>query len=143
MAPDGRGIMKDKIQIDSYEIHEHSLALNEVGDYELRITNNNRNYKILNISMNLMSCHTTPHKIEKKDIDLFVRKLQKAGQSQVDGMMAVIKSKDNSFMHLISRLQTINYQMKRSVTAECLIFVVLSIVQIVYMKKLLDDKQII
>ena len=143
MAPDGRGIMNDKINIDSYEVHEKSLLLNEVGDYELRITNNNSQYKIFNLSMNLMSCHTIPHKIEKKDIDLFIKKLERAGQAQVDGMMAVNKSKDNSFNHLISRLSTINYQMKRAITAECLIFVVLSIVQIVYMKKLMDDKQII
>ena len=142
-APDGRGIYKDKVNVDSYDVHKKVLILNEVGDYEIRITNNFSEYKVLAISMMLMNCHSIPHQIEKKDINLFIKKLVSAGQTQVDGLMNMTKAKDNSYYHFLNKLKKISEHMERSVGVECLIFVFLSIIQIISMKKLLDDKQII
>jgi hypothetical protein len=142
-APDGTGMYKDKVNVNSYEMHEKKLMLNEVGDYEIRMTNNFQEYKILSISMMLQNCHTMPHKIEKKDINLFVKKMGKAGQSQVDGLMGIIKAKDNSYNHFIDKMKKMTSQMKKSVAVECLIFITLTLIQVVAMKKLLDDNQII
>ena len=134
---------KDKINVNSYEMHEKKLILNEVGDYEVRMTNNFQEYKILSISMMLQNCHSMSHKIQKKDINLFVKKMAQAGQSQVDGLMGIIKAKDNSHSHFIDKLSKITEQMKKSVAVECLIFVTLTLIQVVAMRKLLDDSQII
>ena len=124
-------------------MHKKKLVLNEVGDYEIRLTNSFQQIKVLALSMMLMNCHTMPHKIEKKDINLFVKKMGKAGQSQVDGLMGIVKAKDNSYYHFINKLNKITDQMKKSVLAECLIFLVLTIIQVIAMKKLLNDNQII
>lgn len=124
-------------------MHQKKLLLNEVGDYEVRMTNNFREYKILSISMMLQNCHSMSHKIQKKDINLFVKKMARAGQSQVDGLMGILKAKDNSHYHFIDRLGRMTRDMKKSVALECLIFVTLTLIQVVAMRKLLDDSQII
>ena len=104
-APDGRGIYKDKVGEDSYETLKHKIDLNEVGDYEIRITNNFETYKVLAISMMLSKCHTIPHNLKSKNINVLMNKLEKAGQSQVDSVMKMIKSKDNSYYHLLTNLK--------------------------------------
>ena len=124
-------------------MHKKKLILNEVGDYEIRITNSFQDVKVIAISMMLENCHTMPHKIEKRDINLFVKKMGRAGQSQVDGLMGIVKAKDNSYYHFINKLNKITDQMRKSVAAECLIFVALTIIQVIAMKKLLNDNQII
>ena len=121
---------------NSFEIHKRKLVLNEIGDYEVRITNSFQEVKVIAISMMMENCHTMPHKIEKKDIKLFVKKMGRAGQSQIDGLMGIIKAKDNSYYHFINKLNKITEQMRKSVVAECLIFVALTIIQVIAMKKL-------
>ena len=142
-APDTRGIYKDKVSVDTYEVHKKQLSLNEVGDYEIRMTNNFSEPQVLALSLMLENCHSMPHKIEKKDINLFVKKMKTAGQSQVDGLMSIIKAKENSRNHFLSKMKGIARQMKQSVAIECLIFVTLTLIQVVAMNKLLDHSQII
>ena len=129
--------------MDAYEVHKKQLILNEVGDYEIQMTNNFSEPQVLALSLMLENCHSMPHKIEKKDINLIVKKMKSAGQSQVDRLMSIVKVKENSRNHFLSKIKGIASQMKQSVAVECLIFLTSTLIQVVAMKKALDDSQII
>ena len=141
--PNGKLVEDLKTNTKVKEPLTKTFDFNQIGEYVFEITNKSRTVLVLDMAMSLKRCHTIKHKLHKEDIIALATRLQELNKEHtfmVNDNLSNRHSINNAFSMNIKNTQT---RLLYSAVLESVAIVVLSIVQAFYMKRLLENKQLI
>lgn len=120
-----------------------SLFLLKVGEYKFEIDNKSTTSIIVDLVLSLNKCHSLKHKMHKNDLTKLSDRLgtlYKQHTSLINGNLADRHKTNNTFKYSIEAVHSKIYY---GSVIESSLIVVLSLMQIFYMKRLLESKQLI
>ncbi len=119
------------------------LKLDQVGSYTMIFSNQNKIYLTFEMELALTNCLKKEMKMQKQDMVLFQNKLQKEYLDQKFIINSNFSSRYKMKRILKKKLRETHSKLYYATLLECLIIFVLSVWQIIYIRKLLENKQLI
>ena len=121
-----------------------SLILNKQGEYTFEITNpNDFMYVVIDLVLGLRSCHKLTPKLHKDDMIKLNERFQSLYKEHTFLLNDNLASRYNANNKFKKHIELAHEKMYYSAVLESIVVIVLSLVQAFYMKRLLENKQLI
>lgn len=141
--PDNSNLRNLKFDSLNKKPQRSTLTLNQLGEYTFVVSNNSRYFIIVDLVLAMTNCHMIPHKMHKEDLIVFQNRLETTFMDQSFVINDNLSTRYTMKEILLKNIEATHVKLYYGTLLESLVIVILSVVQICYMKRILENKQVI
>lgn len=141
--PDNSNLRSLKFDSFNKKPKRSTLTLNQIGDYTFVVSNNSSYFIIVDLVLAMTDCHLIAHKMHKEDLIVFQNRLENSFMDQSFVINDNLSTRYSMRDLLLKNIEATHVKLYYGTLLESLVIVVLSVVQVCYMKRILENKQVI